>query len=209
MKLQVIYFGIVILMFISCSPMSKMAKNERSTHQQNNNQISMQFNGNDNCCIEMKNCDGIWNSDNKTIYLTGLMLKNDCIGTADEVSIGIQGVDLSNIDFPHVVCCDLNESGYVSWYNESEIKRERNLCSAVESCEYQGDIKKDKIKVTLTGFQNNVLYGSFEGRIFLRGTGSLKFVKTSEYKDISKGTFSVNLNKEQLNKVNNYLVDNR
>jgi hypothetical protein len=209
MKLQLIYACMGMFLLASCSTVSNTAGIAKFEHQKNKNQISMQFSGNEDCCVEMKDCEGIWNSEKQSIYLTGLMVKSDCIGTTEEISIEVQGVDLKNIEFPHVVCCDLNESGYVSWYNEAEVQRERNFCAATGSCEYQGDVKRDKVKLTLTGFENNVLHGSFEGRIFLKGTGQLKFVKTSEYKDISKGTFRVNLSKEQVTKRNNYLVDNR
>ncbi|MDQ2177669.1 hypothetical protein [Marinifilum sp. D714] len=209
MKVQLIYAGITLFLFVSCSTVSNTARinNTQGIDQNANNQISMQFLGNDNCCVEMNNCEGVWNREDKTIYLTGLIADSDCMDTAEEISIGVQGVDLNNIKFPHVVCGEFDESGYVSWYNEQEVQRERNFCNKTGVCEYQGNVKKDKIKLTLTGFKNNVLYGNFEGRIFLKGTGKLKFVKTSEYKDISNGTFSVNLTKEQFKKRTNYLVN--
>ncbi|RKE03948.1 hypothetical protein [Marinifilum flexuosum] len=208
MKVRLIYAGIALFLFVSCSTVSNTARiNTKTIEQKNDNQISMQFLGNDNCCIEMKDCEGVWNHENKTIYMTGLIADSDCLDTAEEISIGVQGVDLHNIKFPYVVCGEFDESGYVSWYNEEEVQRERNFCNKTGVCEYQGNVKKDKIKLTLTGFENNVLYGSFEGRIFLKGTGKLKFVKTSEYKDISNGTFSVNLTNEQFKKRTNYLVN--
>ncbi|NOU59369.1 hypothetical protein [Marinifilum caeruleilacunae] len=209
MKLRLIYAAMLLFLFASCATVSNTTSIATIKHQNNKNQISMQFQGKDDCCVEMKDCEGIWNHEKQSIYLTGLLVKSDCIGTAEEISIGIHGVDLKNIKFPHVICCDLNESGYVSWYNEAEVQRERKLCATTGSCEYQGDVKRDKIILKLTGFENNVLKGNFEGRIFLKGTAQLKFVKTSEYKDISKGTFRVNLSKEQEIKRSNYLVDNR
>lgn len=209
MKLQSIYLSVILFSFISCSTVSNTSRvNLEPENLKNTNQISMEFVGNDNCCVEMKDCEGVWNRENKTIYLSGLIADSDYSETAEEISIGVQGVDLQNIEFPHVVCCEFDESGYVSWYSEAEVQRERLFCSKIGACEYQGNVKKDKIKLTLTGFENNVLYGNFEGRIFLKGTGKLKFVKTSEYKDISKGSFSVNLTKEQFKKRSNYLVDN-
>lgn len=208
MNLRLTYAGMALFLFVSCSTVSNTAKiNTQGIDQNANNQISMQFLGNDNCCVEMKNCEGVWNREDKTIYLTGLIADSDCMDTAEEISIGVQGVDLHDIKFPHVVCGEFDESGYVSWYNEQEVQRERSFCNETGVCEYQGNVKKDKIKLTLTGFENNVLYGNFEGRIFLKGTGKLKFVKTSEYKDISNGIFSVNLTNEQFKKRTNYLVN--
>jgi hypothetical protein len=204
MKLRLVYAGMVLFSFVSCSTVSNTVRiNTKSGDQRNNNQISMQFYGNNNCYVEMKDCEGVWNREENTIFLSGLVIDNDCLGTAEEISIGVQGIDLNNIKFPHVVCCDFDESGFVSWYNEAEIQRERNFCANSGVCEYQGNVKKDKIRLILTGFENNVLKGSFEGRIFLKGTGKLKFVKTSEYKDISKGSFSVSLTNEQFKKRSN------
>lgn len=210
MKLQLIYVGLALCFFSSCSAVSNTARlNSKAVKQSNENQINMQFSENENCCVEMKDCEGTWNIEKRTIYLSGLIVNNECLGTAEEISIGIVGVDLRNMKFPHVICAEYDESGFVTWYNEAEVQRERNLCSANNTCEYQGDVRKDKIKLTITGFENNRLKGNFEGRIFLKGIGKLKFVKTSEYKDITKGTFNVNLSKEQFKKRNNYLVDNR
>ncbi|WP_321280570.1 hypothetical protein [Marinifilum fragile] len=208
MKVRLIYAAITLFSFVSCSTVSNTSRiNSKLINNKYDNQISMEFIGNDNCCVEMKNCEGVWNRENKTIYLTGLIANSDCLDIAEEISIGVQGIDLNNIKFPHVVRGEFDESGYVSWYNEQEVQRERYFCNKTGVCEYQGNVKKDKIKLTLTGFENNVLYGSFEGRIFLKGTGKLKFVKTSEYKDISNGTFSVNLTNEQFKNRTNYLVN--
>ena len=210
MKLQLIYLGLAICLFASCSTVSNTARiNSKTEKQTSENHINMQFSGNENCCVEMKDCEGTWNIENRTVYLSGLIVKNDCLGTAEEINIGIVGIDLRNMEFPHVICAEFEEAGFVTWYNEAEVQREKYLCSANNTCEYQGDVRKDKIKLTITGFENNKLKGNFEGRIFLKGTGKLKFVKTSEYKDITRGTFNVKLTKEQFKKRNSYLVDNR
>jgi len=192
MKLKI--FCLAILPFIfSCSTGKMISENDQKEFNEQTH-IGLQFSRNGDCCFETRDCEGLWDRSKQSIFLSGLLIRKDSIGTIEQLNISINGIDLKKTSFPHIINDELDESAIVGWYNEAEVKREKFLCSEADSsCEFQGNVKRDKIKLVLTKFQNNVLEGRFEGRIFLKGTGNIRFVKTSEYKDIVDGSFRINL----------------
>ncbi len=177
----------------SCSARKMISDNDRVGYE-NSTHIGLQFSRNGDCCFENQDCEGVWDQNKQMIFLSGLLIRKDDIGTIEQLNISIDGIDLRNTQFPHTISTNLEESAIIGWYNEAEVEREKFLCAGTDnSCEFQGDVERDKIKLVLTKFQNNILEGRFEGRIFLKGTGNVRFVKTSEYKDIVDGSFRVNL----------------
>jgi|GEM_PF-2321438 len=192
MKLRILCLAFLPLL-VSCST-GKILSDKNQVDFNKQTHIGLQFSRNGDCCFETKDCEGLWDQNRQSIFLSGLLIRKDSIGTIEQLNISINGIDLKKTSFPHIINDELDESAIVGWYNEAEVKREKFLCSEADSsCEFQGNVKRDKIKLVLTKFQNNVLEGRFEGRIFLKGTGNIRFVKTSEYKDIVDGSFRINL----------------
>lgn len=198
----------VVIPFLSCCSTGKSITNNDSDGNINSTHIGLQFSRNGDCCFETKKCDGIWDQNKQSVFLSGLLIRKNSTGTVEQINISIEGIDLENTQYPHTVSTDFDEAAIVGWYNEQEVLKERLLCAdSSNSCEFQGNVKRDKMKLVLTKFQNNVLEGRFEGRIFLKGTGNVKFVKTSEYKDIVGGSFCINLKDSSSEK--NMIADKR
>jgi len=207
MKLRILCLAFLPLL-VSCSTGKMLSDSQVDLNKQTH--IGLQFSRNGDCCFETRDCEGIWDQNKQSIFLSGLLIRKDSIGTIEQLNISIDGIDLKNTKFPHAINASLDESAIVGWYNEAEVKREKFLCSETDnSCEFQGNVKKDKIKIVLTKFQNGVLEGRFEGRIFLKGTRNVRFVKTSEYKDIVDGSFRVNLDATMKFAEKNLVADQR
>ena len=203
-------FAFCLLIIGGCSSANQFSSTNLNDFPKNQAHIGIQFNDKNACCIDTRGCEGIWYTDNGSVYLTGLKILKDSLGTVEQVNISIEGVDLNSIDYPYIVSAERDEEAIIGWYNEAEVIREKNLCANSENaCEYQGDLKRDKVRLVLTSFSNNVLEGKFEGRIYLKGTGKLRFVKTSEYKDIADGSFRLALKKERNETDKNLVADRR
>lgn len=187
--------AVSVLLFASCSSSKQMA--QTTFHDKVDPEIDLRFSNYNNVSFKAKQCVAMWDKNDNTICISGLLIRHGQ-GTAEELSICIEGVDLNKLSFPYKLNAANCEYANVSWFNEAEVLKEKFLCEEVGTCEYQGDIKKDKIEMVLTHYGNNVLEGKFSGRIFLKGTGDVRFVKTSEYKDISSGYFRIPINSQTL-----------
>jgi len=197
MKKKIQLTGFVLLILCGCSSLKEDIATGLKGFTNADIQIGLQFNDRNTCCLSTTGCDGVWDEEKQEVYMSALLVNEDGQGTVDQISISIENIDLKDISYPYVVSSERAENAVVAWYNEEEVAREKILCGdSGNACEYQGNLQKDKIELVLTSFEKNTLEGKFSGRIYLKGTSPLQFVKTSEFKDITEGSFRINLVKQ-------------
>jgi len=182
-------FALLVSILFSCGTASQV-QNISS-----NSSLNLQFDTTHPFLFAKEKCEAIWDKSSSSIFISGTLLNDKGMGPVDQLNILIQGINLEEIEFPYELDFKKNEHATVAWYNEQEVALERNLCID-DDCEFRGDLKD--IKFVLTGFNNGLLSGYFDGRIYLKGTGKVQFTKTSAFKEICKASFRLNLTSERI-----------
>ncbi len=128
----------------------------------------------------------VFNSTDNTIYLQSY--RNGSDETDGYWSIPMTNVDLNNIALPYTL---QGSEGAVSWVDNTVKSFQQSCSDPATLCFYNGTTERDEVEIRIIKIENNIIEGTFSGRIYHITINPTVIRDTNDYVDIENGIFSV------------------
>ena len=102
-------------------------------------------------------------------------------------TIRINGVDIENLNIPYTLT---GIEGSLTWVDES-IKTLQGPCSRADVLCFYSGVGVDEVTITITSIENDVIHGTFEGRLYHILVNPTVTRDENDFVDVTNGSFSI------------------
>lgn len=128
----------------------------------------------------------------QNLWMQAMTTDSESREAQNKFTITLYNVNLDRISYPYTLDPEESNEAVIGWYDKEIIASKGTLCEGCDnSCMYMGSLKERQIKVILTSKTGNIVEGTFEGNLYLRGTGFSRFIETEDFQNVRKGRFKI------------------